>query len=106
MLLTLKEVADRTLAEKFRGLEVFAEEAEVDSAEAESEAVVGCEVFDRGKLIGKVEDIEHTACHEVLVVKTVSKKEILIPYIDKFIKEVNNDTLKVDLADIGEDDEV
>lgn len=104
--MTLKEVADRTLAEKFRGLEVLAEETEVDSAEAESEALIGCEVFDRGKLIGKVHDLEHTACHEVLVIKTSNKKEILIPYVDKFIKEVNNGSIGVDLSDLGEDDEI
>jgi 16S rRNA processing protein RimM len=106
MLLTLKEIPDRTAAEKLRGFEVLAEEAEFDSKIAESQQLIGREVFAQDKNMGTVKDIEHTACHEVLVVKAKNGKEVLIPYVDKFIKDVNNNSIIVDMTDLSEDNEI
>jgi len=105
-LLTLENLTDRTLAEKMRGLEVLAEKSEVKSDVAESQSLIGFEVLDRGKLIGKVTNLEHTARHEVLVVRTPNNKEIMIPYVDKFIKEIINNSVSVDLTDLEEDNEI
>lgn len=105
LLLGLKTIPDRTAAEQLRGLKVSAED-ELNSEILKIQNLKGLPVFDKcKKQLGTITAIEHAACHEVLVMKTLQGKEILIPYVAKFIKEVNN-KLIADLADLEEADEI
>lgn len=64
--------------------------------------LIGCEVIDKTKgLIGKVIDVEEFTGRRSLRIKLVNKKELLLPYIDVFVKDVNveSKTINVELID-------
>lgn len=50
--------------------------------------IIGYRVFYENKDLGEVKDIMETSAHDILV---VGDKEILIPYIDVFVKNIDDD---------------
>ncbi|WP_281952035.1 ribosome maturation factor RimM [Nitrosophilus kaiyonis] len=68
--------------------------------------IIGCEVLEDATLLGKVVDIQRLPSADYLLIKTdeslVEKgkaKSFLIPYIDKFIKDVNIDEKKIEVKE-------
>ena len=61
--------------------------------------LIGCEVYDKGELIGKVSDVHLYDHHDVLVVK--GKKKIMIPYVEAFVidEDIDNKRIDVDLIE-------
>ena len=57
--------------------------------------LIGCEVYDKGELIGKVSDVHLYDHHDVLVVK--GKKKIMIPYVEAFVLEEDIDNKRIDV---------
>ncbi|MDY0405903.1 ribosome maturation factor RimM [Virgibacillus sp. 179-BFC.A HS] len=59
--------------------------------------IIGCEVFriDSGEKIGIITEILSPGANDVWVVKQPRGKEILIPYIDDIVKQVNPGDKKV-----------
>lgn len=52
--------------------------------------IIGCEVSTvAGEVIGTVTEILTPGANDVWVIKGEKKKEILIPYIDEIVKEIN-----------------
>lgn len=67
--------------------------------------MIGKEVVDQatGQQLGVLTELIKTAVHEVLVVKNqTSGQENLIPFVDKFVKEINDDKITVDMTDLKE----
>ena len=56
--------------------------------------LIGCDVFDQGKKIGYVEDVQLYEHHDILVVK--AKKRIMIPYVDAFIENIDIENKRID----------
>jgi len=52
-------------------------------------------VTDEGSPIGKVSDLYPTGANSVLVVKTPEGTEILLPYIDEFVRSIDTEEGKV-----------
>ena len=68
--------------------------------------IIGCEVLEDGIRLGVVTDIQRFPAADYLLIKTdeslVEKgkaKSFLIPYIDKFIKDVNIDEKKIEVKE-------
>ena len=61
--------------------------------------LIGCEVYNRGILIGTVKDVQLYDHHDVLVVSGTQK--ILIPYVDAFVKneDIVNKRIDVELIE-------
>lgn len=66
----------------------------------EDENLISYKVYEKENYIGMVVDTMETAAHDILIVEN-GKKEILIPYIDVFVKEIddNNMIIKVELIE-------
>lgn len=97
-LVTLENVADRTLAESFFKKKVFVENKPADFHFAED--LLGKMVVSlTGQALGVVQEIMHSPLYAVLVVR--GEKEILIPKIDQFVKNIA-ETIIVDMTGLEE----
>ena len=74
---------------KFKGLKVYINKEEFNFNGPLNEELYGKKVYANGKYIGTLDNIIQNRGGELLVVK--GKKEYLIPYVDEFVKEINND---------------
>ncbi|MCW8856549.1 MAG: ribosome maturation factor RimM [Kangiella sp.] len=86
---------DRNTAESYRGVEIAIDESQLPQLE-EGEYywrdLVGLTVVNvAGDEMGTVEKMMETGANDVLVVKTASKEELLIPYVPEY------SVMKVDL---------
>ena len=64
--------------------------------------LLGIEVFLDDEKIGEITDVMETAAHEILIVEDIkTKKEIMIPLIDEFVKKIDfeNGRVEVNLID-------
>lgn len=64
--------------------------------------LLGVEVYENDEKIGEVLDVMETAAHEILIVKDiVSKEEIMIPFIEQFVVEIDfkNNRINVKLIE-------
>lgn len=86
---------DRNTAESYRGVEIAIEESQLPQLE-EGEYywrdLIGLTVVNMaGEELGTVKKMMETGANDVLVVKTASKEELLIPYVPEY------SVMKVDL---------
>ncbi len=93
VLLSLKGVNDMNSAELLKGCFVeIPRELAIKLPEGSYfiADLVGCSVLDdRGKDLGKVEDVIETGSNDVYVVRTANNKQILIPAIKEVVLEVD-----------------
>ena len=71
--------------------------------------MIGCEVFESDKLLGTVAKIDNFGCSDILFIKSVNGKEIMIPLLKEFVKKIDVKNKKIDVKLIEgliEDDEV
>ena len=96
ILIKLKGIDDRTLAEKYKESTIEINRSDLpDLSEGIYywEDLIGCEVLNESKKkIGLVDSFLETGSNDVLIIETNSKKKVLIPFIiNESIKEVNLD---------------
>ena len=67
----------------------------------EEENLISYKVYQNNEYIGMVVDIMQTSAHDILVIEDDNQKEILVPYIDVFVKEIDddNESINVDLIE-------
>ena len=64
--------------------------------------LLGVSVYENDEKIGEVLDVMETAAHEILIVKDiVNKEEIMIPFIEQFVEEIDfkNNRINVKLIE-------
>lgn len=64
--------------------------------------LLGVEVFEKEEKIGEILDVMETAAHNIIIFEEInSKKEIMVPLIDKFIKKIDfkNNRIEVELIE-------
>ena len=64
--------------------------------------LLGVEVFEKEEKIGGILDVMETAAHNIIIFEDInSKKEIMVPLIDKFIKKIDfkNNRIEVELIE-------
>ncbi|TFE02735.1 ribosome maturation factor RimM [Jeotgalibacillus salarius] len=92
-LLTFEGYDNVNLVEPFREaqLKITAEQMnELEEDEFYYHEIIGCEVLtDEGKRIGNITEILSPGANDVWVIKPDSGKDVLIPYIDSVVKDVN-----------------
>lgn len=97
VLVTLKGYHNINDVEKYKGLELF---VEVDGSEDDDYyyfELEGCEVYYQDELIGVVSEILESEAHEILRVSRVNDKDVLIPYVERFILDVDVETKRIDI---------
>ncbi len=108
-LVKFKGIDDRSSAEERMGGEIYIgkdEQVPLEEGEFYYHQLIGLRVFDEnGREIGKVKSVMEQPASHILEVESKSGKEILIPFIDQFVKEVdlNDGRIVVSLIEGMED---
>ena len=98
LLLTFAEVADRTRAEEIRNtlLLVDAADDEVEDDAWSVDELVGLEVhLAAGGAVGTVADLTVGAVQDLLHVRTPDGREVLVPFVEEIVPEVDLETGRV-----------
>lgn len=64
--------------------------------------LLGVEVFEKNEKIGEIIDVMETAAHNILIIEdTVNKKEIMVPLVDEFVKNIDfaNNKIEIELIE-------
>jgi len=98
-LLTFEGMHSIQDVEQFKGSLLKVDEnqlSELDEGEYYFHEIIGCNVFtDNGEEIGTIREILATGANDVWVVKRKVGKDLLIPYIDEIVKEIDIDEKKI-----------
>ena len=94
LLVTFAELADRTAAEAVRGLSLVAEvdlsEAPEDPEEFYDHQLVGLAVLTTdGDPVGEVTDVVHGAAQDLLALRTLDGREVLVPFVAALVPVVD-----------------
>jgi 16S rRNA processing protein RimM len=97
-LVTLDGVASREAAEALRGRHVHLPRAAVPVGDDELLVadLIGCKVLDvTGAMLGEVTGSFDSGAHEVLEVRAADGRELMLPFVDAFVKEVDTDGRRI-----------
>ncbi|MBC3185301.1 ribosome maturation factor RimM [Corynebacterium sp. zg-331] len=90
LLLTFEEIADRAAADSLRGMQFFAEPREGEDGEGfYDHELEGLRVLRGGEDIGEVTGITHGPHRNLLEVTLQSGKEVLVPFVEAIVPEVD-----------------
>jgi 16S rRNA processing protein RimM len=93
-LITCDAIPDRNEAEKFRFV-IIEQVVEVDPTRVTLSDLEGCQVFNFNESIGVVTQAMSYPASTILKVKLHEGKEIMIPYVDRFVKHVDLETMSI-----------
>lgn len=92
LLLAFEEIETRNEAETVRGAKLFVETEEIDEDEDEGwyeHELVGLDVRVGDQVVGKVSGLHTLPVQDLLVVTATDGKEVLIPFVEQIVPEVN-----------------
>lgn len=92
LLLGFEEIETRNQAETLRGAKLFIETEELDEDDDEGwyeHELVGLDVRVGSTVVGKISALNTLPVQDLLVVETPDGKEILIPFVEQIVPEVN-----------------
>lgn len=78
--------------EQFNKCKIYVHESqlqELDEDEFYYHQLIGSVVKTADRVLGKVKDIVNYGASDILIIEDDSKKEIMIPFIDEFIEEID-----------------
>jgi 16S rRNA processing protein RimM len=98
-LLTFEGYTNVNQVEKYKGGILKVPETQLtplDENEFYFHEIIGCEVFTiEGENLGKIKEVLTPGANDVWVIKGKGSKEILIPYIEQVVKQVDIENKKV-----------
>jgi 16S rRNA processing protein RimM len=92
LLLAFEEVETRNDAETLRGAKLYIETEELEEDDDEGwyeHELVGLDVRVGGKVVGKVSGLHTMPVQDLLVVTGEDGKEVLVPFVEQIVPEVN-----------------
>jgi 16S rRNA processing protein RimM len=92
LLLGFEEIETRNEAETLRGAKLFIETEELDEDDDEGwyeHELVGLEARVGSRVVGKVAALNTMPVQDLLVVTTPNGDEVLIPFVEQIVPEVN-----------------
>jgi len=99
MLVSLKELPDRTAVEIFRNIMVYMKSKdmpELPEGEYFAHQLVGMEVYtDEGEKLGKLKEILITGANDVYLVESPEGKELLLPAIEDVVLDIDQDKFRI-----------
>jgi 16S rRNA processing protein RimM len=93
-LITCDAVPDRNEAEKYRFV-IIEQVVKVDPSRITLSDLEGCQVFNFNESIGVVSEALSYPASTILKVKLNQGNEIMIPYVDRFVKKVDLETMSI-----------
>ena len=97
-MVTFENINDINDVLKYKNKLVYIKPEEYVFPDLLNEQIIGLNVYGDGKLIGVLADVRANPSHELLVIKN-KDKEILIPYVDTFIKNITEDKIELNLIE-------
>ncbi len=98
-LLTFEGMHSIQDVEQFKGSLLKVTESqlsELEEGEYYFHEIIGCKMFtDEGEEIGTIREILATGANDVWVVKRKVGKDLLVPYIDEIVKDIDIDEKKI-----------
>jgi 16S rRNA processing protein RimM len=98
-LLTFKGMHNIQDVEQFKGSLLKIDESqlsELNEGEYYFHEIIGCQMYtDQGDEIGTIREILATGANDVWIVKRKTGKDLLVPYIDDIVREINIEEKKV-----------
>jgi len=94
LLLGFEEIADRNAAEVIRGAKLFVETEELDDDDEEGwyeHELVGLEARVGSQVVGRVTALNTLPAQDLLVIEGADGREILVPFVEEIVPEVNPD---------------
>lgn len=103
-----EHVSDRTQAENLKNLVVYADHEIVESLLDSDEMVdlTSFNVWADGNHIGSVDGMMETPAHPILQVTTTEQKELLIPVVDEYVAEVDEEKQKIQCKNLHQLEEL
>lgn len=103
VILKLKGVDDRNAAEALKDSDVMITEDDLQELPEDTFYVrdlIGCSVYDvnTGREIGRVTDVLQNTAQDIYQVLTADGREVLIPAVGDFVKEVNVGAKSISVA--------
>ena len=98
LLVSFQGLEDINLVEKFKGYLVYISKDRIHELPAGQYyyfQLKGCSVHDQNHFIGTVENVE-SGYQTILRIRT-DEKEILVPYVDAFVKDVDVSNKRIDV---------
>ncbi len=92
LLLGFEGIETRNQAETLRGAKLFVETEELDEDDDEGwyeHELVGLEARVGSQVVGKIAALHTMPVQDLLVVETPEGKEILVPFVEQIVPEVN-----------------
>jgi 16S rRNA processing protein RimM len=94
LLLTFEGYDDRNAVEQLRNQVLSVDRPEGEQPEDPEEfydsSLVDCEVLDGdGAVIGTVTEVAHLPAQDMLVIRTMDDREVLVPFIEEFVPSVD-----------------
>ncbi|MFC0271271.1 ribosome maturation factor RimM [Metabacillus herbersteinensis] len=98
-LLTFEGMQSIEQVEGFKGFLIKVPEeqlGELDEGEFYYHEIIGCRVISEdGEEIGKIHEILSTGANDVWIVKRETGKDVLIPYIEEIVQDINIEDQKI-----------
>lgn len=91
-----EEIEDINDAIAYKGDKVYINRADIKIKGYFNEDLIGLDVYGNDILLGKIETIMKSAAHDIIVIKSTTKKQ-LIPYVDEFIKKIDLKNNRMDI---------
>lgn len=93
-----EHVTDRTQAESLKQFAVFVEReavSELVGEEDDWENLVAFDVISNDQQVGTIADIINNPAHPILEVRTPEQDQLLIPFVEEYIVEVDEDKQQI-----------
>ncbi|MCK5284772.1 MAG: 16S rRNA processing protein RimM [Alphaproteobacteria bacterium] len=93
ILAEIKEITDRTQAEKLRGIELFIDKSTLPALKDEDsfyfEDLIGLDVIESDKIIGTILSVKNFGAGDLLEIRLSSGKDFFLPFLKETVPEIN-----------------
>lgn len=83
----------------YKGENIYFNREEIELSGILDEDIIGMDVYDKGKLVGKVTSILKSVAHDILEIENNGHKS-LVPNIDVFVKKIDLENNRIELDSI------
>ena len=98
-LITFNNITNINDVLKYVGKSIYVDTDMYDDDSIYYDDLIGCNVFDKGKLIGICEDAMEVPQGEILVILE-NGKQGFVPFVDEFVKEIDVENKQINIESI------
>lgn len=103
LLVAFKDFEDINMIEKYKGVEIFKNTDDIKplkEGEYYFDEIIGLDIYINGIKEGVVKDMEEGVIYNFMRIIKNDHKEVLVPFLDKFVQDVKLNEKRIDLYDI------